>query len=146
RLATPPASPELIIRPKPQEAARLGVTSDTLGEIARVATIGDIDANVAKFPDGERRIPIRVRLPEQSISDLSTIRRLQVPTLSGKLTDLSAVADVDFEAGPARIVRYDRERRASVQADFKPGVVAGEAKDAVAKLPVMKHLPAGGHP
>src|SRR5262249_45364941 len=58
RLATPPASPELIVRPKREEAARLGVTADTLGQLARVATIGDIDANVAKFPDGERRIPI----------------------------------------------------------------------------------------
>jgi HAE1 family hydrophobic/amphiphilic exporter-1 len=145
RLATPPASPELIIRPKPQEAARLGVTSDTLGQIARVATIGDIDANVAKFPDGERRVPIRVRLPEQSISDLNVIRRLQVPTLSGKLTDLAAVADVDFEAGPARIQRYDRERQAQVLADFKPGVISGKANDAVNALPIMKNLPAGVH-
>jgi HAE1 family hydrophobic/amphiphilic exporter-1 len=145
RPAPPPASPELIVRPKPQEAARLGVTADTLGQIARVATIGDIDANVAKFPDGERRIPIRVRLPEQAVSDLSVIKRLQVPTLSGKLTDLSAVADVDFEAGPARILRYDRERRLSVQADFKPGVISGQVNDAVNALPIMKALPKGVH-
>ena len=145
RPAPPPSSPELIIRPKPLEAARLGVTADTLGEIARVATIGDIDANVAKFPDGERRIPIRVRLPEQAVSDLSVIKRLQVPTLSGKLTDLSAVADVDFEAGPARILRYDRERRVSVQADFKPHVISGQVNDAVNALPIMKNLPEGVH-
>ena len=145
RPAPPPASPELIIRPKPLEASRLGVTADTLGSIARVATIGDIDANVAKFPDGERRIPIRVRLPEAAVSDLSVIKRLQVPTLNGKLTDLSAVADVDFEAGPARILRYDRERRASVQADFKPGVISGRVNKAVDQLPIMQHLPQGVH-
>jgi HAE1 family hydrophobic/amphiphilic exporter-1 len=145
RPAPPPASPELIIRPKAAEASRLGVTADTLGQIARIATIGDIDANVAKFPDGERRIPIRVRLPEAAVSDLSVLKRLQVPTLSGKLTDLSAVADVDFEAGPARIVRYDRERRASVQADFKPGVISGQANDAIARLPIMRALPQGVH-
>jgi HAE1 family hydrophobic/amphiphilic exporter-1 len=145
RPAPPPASPELIVRPKPLEAARLGVTADTLGQIARVATIGDIDANVPKFPDGERRIPIRVRLPEAAISDLSVIKRLQVPTLSGKSTDLSAVADVDFQAGPARILRYDRERRASVQADFKPGVISGQVNKAINQLPVMKNLPQGVH-
>ena len=143
RPAPPPASPELIIRPKAAEASRLGVTADALGLVARVATIGDIDANVAKYPDGERRIPIRVRLPETAISDLNVIKRLQVPTLAGKPTDLSAVADVDFEAGPARIVRYDRERRASIQADLKPGVIIGQANAAVAKLPVMASLPAG---
>ena len=145
RPATPPASPELIVRPKPLEAARLGVTADTLGQIARVATIGDIDANVAKFPDGERRIPIRVRLPEAAVSDLSVLRRLQVPTLSGKLTDLSAVADVDFEAGPARILRYDRERQVSVEADFKPHVISGQVNDAVNQLPIMRNLPEGVH-
>ena len=145
RPSPPPASPELIVRPKALEVSRLGVTADTLGQIARVATIGDIDANVAKFPDGERRIPIRVRLPEAAVSDLNVLGRLKVPTQSGKLTDLSAVADLDFEAGPARIVRYDRERRASVQADFKPGVISGQANAAVAKLPVMRTLPQGVH-
>jgi HAE1 family hydrophobic/amphiphilic exporter-1 len=145
RPAPPPASPELVVRPKPREAARLGVTAETLGQIARVATIGDIDANVAKFPDGERRIPIRVRLPEAAVSDLNVIKRLQVPTLSGKLTDLAAVADVEFEAGPARILRYDRERRVSVQADFKPHVISGQVNTAVNNLPIMKNLPAGVH-
>ena len=145
RVATPPASPELIIRPKPTEAARLGVTAETLGQIARVATIGDIDANVAKLPDGERRIPIRARLPETAVSDINVIRRLQVPTLSGKSTELSAVADVDFEAGPARVQRYDRERQVQVLADFKPGVISGKVNDAVNALPIMKNLPQGVH-
>ncbi len=143
RPAPPPASAELIIRPKAAEAAKVGVTADTLGQIARVATIGDIDANVAKFPDGERRIPIRVRLPQAAVADLNVIGRLQVPTLSGKPSDLRSVADIDFEAGPARIVRYDRERRASVQADLKPDVIIGTALKAVHQLPVMKNLPAG---
>jgi HAE1 family hydrophobic/amphiphilic exporter-1 len=35
-----------------------------IAAIARVATVGDIDANVAKLTDGERRLPIRVRLPK----------------------------------------------------------------------------------
>ena len=143
RPTPPPASTELIIRPKAAEAARLGVTADSLGQIARVATIGDIDANVAKFPDGERRIPIRTRLPQDSVADLDVIGRLRVPTLTGKPTDLRSVADIGFEAGPARIVRYDRERRASVEADLKPKIIIGQALKAVHALPIMKNLPAG---
>ena len=143
RPAPPPASAELIIRPKVAEAARLGVTANDLGQIARVATIGDIDANVAKFPDGERRIPIRVRLPQDAVADLNVIGRLQTLSSSGKLVDLRSVADIDFEAGPARIVRYDRERRASVEADLKPGVIIGQAQQAVRQLPIMKQLPDG---
>ncbi|HEV7383832.1 MAG TPA: efflux RND transporter permease subunit, partial [Phenylobacterium sp.] len=55
----PPEAPEIVIKPKPQEAARLGVSPDAIATIVRVATVGDIDANVAKFNEGERRIPIR---------------------------------------------------------------------------------------
>ena len=143
RPAPPPASAELVIRPKRAEAARLGVTADALAQIARVATIGDIDANVAKFPDGERRIPIRVKLPESARSDVTSIGRLKVPTISGKTTDLRSVADISFEAGPGKIVRYDRERRASVQADLIPGATIGQALGKVHKLQAMKDLPAG---
>jgi HAE1 family hydrophobic/amphiphilic exporter-1 len=143
RPAPPPASAELVIRPKPAEAARLGVTADAIAQLARVATIGDIDANVAKFPDGERRIPIRVKLPANARGDLNAIGRLQVPTVSGKTTDLRAVADISFEAGPGRLVRYDRERRASVQADLVGGTTIGQALAKVHQLPIMKALPAG---
>ena len=145
RPAPPPAGPELVVRPKPEEAARLGVTSSALASVLRIATIGDIDANVAKFSEGERRIPIRVRLPDRSRTDLQVIGDLQVPTAGGGMTPLSSVADLSFQAGPAKIVRFGRERRASVQADLKPGASLGTAIAAVNALPVMKHLPAGVH-
>ncbi len=143
RPAPPPPGPELVIRPKPEEAARLGVTSQALAQVLRIATIGDIDANVAKFSDRERRIPIRVRLPEDQRQDLDVIGQLQVPTAQGGSTPLSSVADLSFEAGPGQIVRYARERRASVQADRAPGQSLGTALKAIADLPVMKHLPPG---
>jgi HAE1 family hydrophobic/amphiphilic exporter-1 len=141
RPSPPPPGPELVIRPKPEEAARLGVTSQALAAVVRIATIGDIDANVAKFSQGERRIPIRVRLPERARTDLATLGDLQLPTLDGKSTPLSSVADLSFQAGPAKIVRYARERRASVQADLKPGESLGTTLAKIAKLPVLQHLP-----
>ena len=64
RPATPPSGAELEVRPKPDEAARLGVSASAIAGAARIATVGDIDANVAKLDEGERRIPIRVRLPK----------------------------------------------------------------------------------
>jgi HAE1 family hydrophobic/amphiphilic exporter-1 len=144
RPAPPPPGPELIVRPKPDEAARLAVNSQALSQILRIATIGDIDANVAKFPDGERRIPIRVRLPESARGDLTSLGQLEVPTVDGKTTPLASVADLTFQAGPGRIVRYDRERRASVQASLN-GATFGQALQAANNLPVMKKLPAGVH-
>jgi hydrophobic/amphiphilic exporter-1 (mainly G- bacteria), HAE1 family len=139
-----PAGPELEVRPKPDEAARLGVTSDALAQVLRIATIGDIDANVSKYSEGERRIPIRVRLPEADRGDLQTLGQLRVPTAGGGSTPLASVADLSFEAGPARLIRYGRERRVSVQADLN-GVSLGTAIKAVNNLPVMKNLPADVH-
>ena len=138
-----PVGPELLIRPKPDEAARLGVSIDTIATAARVATIGDIDANVAKFNDGSQRVPIRVRLPEAARSNLDMIRALKLATASGKTTTLGSVADVTFQAGPAEIQRFDRMRRMSVQADRVGDVQLGEAIADINKLPVMHRLPPG---
>jgi len=145
RPTRPPIGPELVIRPKPDEAARLGVSSDVIANIARVATAGDIDANVAKFNDGERRIPIRVRLPESARADIERIRSLRVPTARGGSTTLESVADITFQAGPARIERLNRERQITIRAELN-GVEAGDAQKAVNNLPIMKKLPEGVRP
>ncbi|TCM20902.1 HAE1 family hydrophobic/amphiphilic exporter-1 [Novosphingobium sp. PhB165] len=137
--------PELVITPRPEEAARLNVDTVTLANVVRIATIGDIDASVAKFSEGEQRLPIRVRLPESARNDLSAISGLRVPTRDGNTTPLSSVADIHFQAGPGKIVRYNRERRVSVEADLAVGEAIGSAMQSVRTLPTMKHLPAGVH-
>jgi len=146
RPATPPSGPEIIITPRVDEAARLGVTTQAIAEAARVATVGDIDANVAKLTVGERRIPIRVRLPQAARADLSTISSLRIPTANGGTTTLDSVADVTFRAGPGQIDRVNRKRQITIQADLAPGVQLGQTVGAVNKLPIMQNLPAGVEP
>jgi len=143
RPATSPPAPEVIIKPRPDDAARLGVNADTIAQIARVATVGDIDANVAKLDVGERRIPIRVRLPESARSSLPILEDLRLPTASGGLTTLGSVADVYFEAGPAQITRYDRRDDIIVLGDLTHGAALSDANRDVARLPIMSHLPPG---
>ena len=143
--AKPPEAPEIVIKPKTQEAARLGVSPDAMATIVRVATVGDIDANVAKFNEGERRIPIRIRLPQNARADIQRIASLRVPTASGGTTTLDSVADISFQAGPARIDRLNRERQLTVKAELN-GVEMGQAQKAVNRLPIMQHLPSGVRP
>lgn len=138
---TPRPGSELIISLKPDEAARLGVTSESVASIARVATIGDVDANTAKFNEGEQRLNIRVRLPDSAQADLDVIGALRVPTASGGDVPLAAVADLDFRPGVARIERYDRERRAIIEAELN--VPLGEAMAEVRELPILQNLPEG---
>ncbi len=139
---TPRPGSELVITPKPREAARLGVTAEALGAVARVATLGDIDANTAKFNTGDQRLPIRVRLEGAARGDLDTIRNLRVPTAMGTAVPLTAVADIHFQPGVVRIQRFDRQRRATVEGQLNPGVSLGDAMKAIKGLPVMKNLPA----
>jgi HAE1 family hydrophobic/amphiphilic exporter-1 len=145
RPSTPPVGPEVVIRPRTDEASRLGVSVDAISQIVRVATVGDIEANVPKLNEGERRIPIRIRLPADARGDIERIRSLRVPTANGGSTTLDSVADVDFQAGPARIERLNRQRQITIQAELN-GAELGDATAAVKKLPIMQHLPPGVAP
>jgi HAE1 family hydrophobic/amphiphilic exporter-1 len=140
RLSPDPPGPELIIRPRTAEAARLNVSTDAIAQVARIATSGDIEANTPKFSEGERRLPIRVRLPNDVRQNLAQLGLLRVPTLSGGTTTLNAVADLSYEAGPGMIQRLDRKRMAAVQADFAPGVTSGDATNAVDSTATMKEI------
>jgi HAE1 family hydrophobic/amphiphilic exporter-1 len=140
RLSPEPPGPELIIRPRTEEAARLNVSTDAIAQVARIATSGDIEANIPKFSEGERRLPIRVRLPESVRTDLSELAQLRVPTLQGGTTTLGAVADITYEAGPGNLQRLYRKRQASVQADFAPGVTSGTATSVIDATPTMAKI------
>jgi len=135
--------PEIRIVPKLDEAAELGVSVDTIAETVRIATIGDISANLAKFSAKDRQIDIRVQLDEKARTALSTFDALKVPTAGGGAVPLSAVADIRFGKGPTALDRYDRARRIAVEADLVGDTPLGMAVDAVKALPTARNLPAG---
>jgi len=134
-------TPELVIRPIPERAAELGVSTEAIGLVARLATSGDIDAGLAKFNLPNRQLPIRVRVSDAARSDIDLIRMLPVPGTHGQVP-LSTVADVSLEMGPAQIARYDRSRDATLDIDLN-GQPLGDVMKKIMKLPSMKKLPAG---
>ncbi|NIJ08836.1 multidrug efflux pump subunit AcrB [Sphingomonas vulcanisoli] len=137
--------PEITIRPRFALAADLGVTTQALSQTIRIATLGDIDQNVAKFSLSDRQIPIRVMLDENSRRSLDTIANLPVQTSRGGSVPLSVVADIGFGASPSQIQRYMQERRVVISADLGPGGISGEQHAKVLALPEMKNLPPGVH-
>ena len=134
--------PEILIIPDPARAADLGVTVQAIARTASLATIGDNDANLAKFNLSDRQIPIRVQINPQARLDIETIQNLQVPGKNNTLVPLSAVADIRFGNGPAQIDRYNRSRQVSVEGNLQ-GASLGEAMEAVKALPALNPLPAG---
>lgn len=135
--------PELIIKPRLDLAAQLGVTTNALSQAIRIATMGDIDQNSARFSLSDRQVPIRVMLPEGARRDLSTIENLPVPTQAGGSVPLSRVAEIGFGSGPVTIQRYNQNRRVFVGADLAPGAAKGTVMQKIMKLPTMANLPAG---
>jgi multidrug efflux pump subunit AcrB len=143
RISADMRRPEVIVKPRLDLAASLGVSTQALSQAIRIATIGEIDQNAAKFSLSDRQIPIRVRMPEEARRDIDNIANLPVPTVSGGSVPLSRVAEISFGSGPTTIQRYNQARRIFVGADLAPGVVKSEATTAINALPIMRNLPNG---
>lgn len=137
------ARPEIRITPKRDQAADLGISTSTISETVRVATMGDADGQLAKFTVDGRQIPIRVAFSEEARGDLDLLAALRVPTPSGGSVPLSTVADIGFGQGPSTIERYDRERLVKVGTDMAPGYTSGQGIDRIKAMPVVKDFPAG---
>tara|TARA_R110000782_G_scaffold78293_3_gene155986 strand:- start:188865 stop:191957 length:3093 start_codon:yes stop_codon:yes gene_type:complete len=135
--------PEIIVKPRMDLAADLGVTTVALSQAVRIATLGDIDQNSAKFSLTDRQVPIRVSVGEEARRDISTIQNMPVPTADGGAVPLKLVADISFGAGPTEIRRYNQVRRVVIGADLAPGVVTSEAMKKIEALPSYTGLPKG---
>ncbi|HET7132682.1 MAG TPA: efflux RND transporter permease subunit, partial [Gammaproteobacteria bacterium] len=136
--------PEIVVRPLADRAADLGVTTETLSLVTRIATSGDVDTGLAKFNLDNRQIPIRVRLNDKSRGDLERLKLLSVPGRFGPVP-LMNVADVSLGAGPAQITRVDRSRNISLNANLN-GLALGDALEKIDALPSMQSLPEGVRP
>jgi multidrug efflux pump subunit AcrB len=135
--------PELRIYPRRDLAVRLGISTEGLSETIRVATIGDVGPALAKFNAGDRIVPIRVLLEENARADRQVLEQIRVPSPRGVAVPLSALADIRFGEGPISINRYDRQRQATIEADYVSGTALSDAMDAVKALSVMKNPPHG---
>lgn len=135
--------PELQVTPRMSEAARLGISTAQIAEVIRVATIGDLDAALAKLSIDGRQIPVRVRLNDDARADLARLGALRIQTSSGQTVPLSAVADVTVSQGPSMIDRLNRERRATIGANLPIGVTLGQATARFKEIIATVDLPDG---
>ncbi|MDL2405352.1 efflux RND transporter permease subunit [Rhizobium calliandrae] len=142
--------PELQIYPRKDEAARLGITPQMISDTVRVATIGDIDASLAKISLDDRQIPIRVQASIGMRRDLAAIRALRIKTATGATVPMSSVADIDYSEGLSSIKRNNRYRVVAIGADLPQGVALDTASSHFlatvnsTKIPASVHLAESG--
>jgi len=135
--------PEVLVTPRFDLAAELGVTTAALSQTIRIATIGDIDQNSAKFSLADRQVPIIVSLPKSARANLAILENLPVPTIKGGSVPLKSVAQIGFGSGPVTVQRTNQVRRTAIGADLAPGLVSSEAWKKIEQLPSVKNMPEG---
>lgn len=136
------ARPEILVIPRLDLAAELGVSVASISQTIRIATLGDLPQNAAKFSLSDRQIPVRVSLLESARSDLGTLENLPVRTAAGGTVPLKSVAEIRFGEGPSSIRRYNQSRRVGIEADLN-NVELGPALQKVYALPAIRDLPEG---
>ncbi|WP_207103022.1 efflux RND transporter permease subunit [Paracoccus shandongensis] len=134
--------PEIQITPRADVAAQLGVSASDMATTLRVATLGDVESNLAKFNAGDEQIPIVVRLNAEARADLVTVQNLRVNSTQGQVP-LGAVADVSLSAGATEIGRYDRQFQTTVSANLADGELLGPVSAQVTELQNRIELPPG---
>ena len=134
--------PEVQVTPRADQAARLGISTAQIAETIRVATIGDVDAALAKVSIDGRQIPVRVQLAEGLRADIGRIGALKLLTAAGAMVPLSSVADIRVAVGPNTVERLNRERSATIGANLPEGVALGTAKARFTELLAGIDLPA----
>jgi multidrug efflux pump subunit AcrB len=133
--------PEILVHPDFDKAAAQGVSVQAIARTALIATLGDSDANLAKFNLSDRQINIRVQLDPKYRNDLQTIGNLQVLGNGNRLLPLNSVASIEFGTGPFQVDRYDRQRQVTLESSLDSNVTLGEALKKVHELPAFKDKP-----
>lgn len=131
--------PELSVDVDYNKAAQLGITSNSIGNLIRIATSGDYDNNLAKLNLADRQIPIRVKLNKEYQHSITDIGSLRISGIHGTVP-LSNIATVSLSSGPTQITRYDRNRNITLNIDLH-GQSISDVDKKIQSLSIMRNLP-----
>lgn len=138
-------SPELHILPRWEQAADLGISADDLGYTINALVDG---AYAGDYWNQGKKIDLVIYGADQFASREQDLSDLPLSTSSGKLVNVSAVAEVKPTGGPERLNHIERQRSVTVQVKPAPGMpleTAIQKVDAEIRRPVLESaLCAGG--
>ncbi|WP_338846223.1 CusA/CzcA family heavy metal efflux RND transporter [Massilia sp. W12] len=136
--------PSLDLQIDRQAAARYGVNPAEVQNLVAAAIGGQ---NIGAIYEGERRVEMVMRLPEQMRNEVAALRRLPLalpPDSAGvtRFIALSEVADFQFSQGPAQISRENGRRRIVISMNLEQRDVASFVAEAKTLL-AQHQLPPG---
>jgi cobalt-zinc-cadmium resistance protein CzcA len=93
--------------------------------------------------EGQRRIPIQIRIGPKWRDDLEKIRRIKIADPKGRQIPLEELTEIKLEDGPAQISREAISRRTIIQCNVRGRDLAGFVGDAQKMVDKMVKLPPG---
>jgi CzcA family heavy metal efflux pump len=126
---------EVAVQVDRQRASDLGIRVEDIGRALRAALDGIV---VSDFIDGDRQYDVRLRLPRTSFTSPDDLGNILVGLHQGQPVRLRSVAEVNFTAAPASILR-DNQRRivevtASLTEDLGPEQAMARVHEKLADL------------
>ena len=137
--------PLLEVRINKSEAARYGLSTGAIQEVIGTA-IGGRDAGIVF--EGDRRVPIVVRLTDKIREDREALENIPVPLAAGPngraaSVLLKQVASFEVSEGPNQISRENGKRRVVVTANVRGRDIGSLVAEAQAKTAEQVKLPTG---
>ena len=132
--------PQVHVRINREKAALFGLRP---GEVARYAELALRGSAVTKVLEGQRSYDVTLRLPDSARTDIDSIRKIPIDTLSGQLVPLGLVADVDEAMGPNMVNRENGQRRIYVSANVAGRDLVSAVEEARQKISAEVELPTG---
>lgn len=141
KLSLNKSKPEVRLRIKKEEAAKLGLTPYEISSQVQTFTIGTVVSRM--ILDGEER-DIRVRLQEEDRETFEDLKKLVIVNAMGKKVYLSQIVDFEPALGPVKIERENQVRKISVNANYHNRSLNKIVRDILTKSkPILDELPEG---
>lgn len=132
--------PELRVTVNRDSLARYGLDVRNVRDLLDSTTGG---TTVSEMIEGERQVPIVVRLPSEYRNDLRALGDLQLQSAAGERVRLNQIAAISQEQGPEVINREGAQRRIVVQCNVRGRDLGSFVADAQQRLDRALKLPAG---
>ena len=132
--------PQLVVDVDAQSASAYGFSTGEAASAIGTALWGVIPGHV--YEQGTTT-EVVVKYPVDSATDLPSLRRLLIPTPSGALVPISALAQVRRDSGPNYVLRENVARRLVVTANVSGGDIRGVYSAVRARIEGEVDLPIG---
>ncbi|AKF05010.1 Cobalt-zinc-cadmium resistance protein CzcA [Sandaracinus amylolyticus] len=132
--------PQLEITPDRERLARAGISMASAQRTIETALAGSV---VSEIWQGERLVPVRLRLPARERADLGRIAEITLSAPGGVRIPLREVADIGVAPGRASIVREGNARMLALKFNVEGRDLGSVVAEAITAVDRRVELPDG---